>query len=101
MAADTLKQSIAELLGKEPGDLKPENGPSVFDNWQNYLTAQGYDITAYSRSESVNERHVIVYLDAYGEAQGVVSDDPKAGKVDVLVRFTVTKAAKAGDSKEA
>jgi hypothetical protein len=101
MAADTLKQSIADLIGKKPGELKPENGPSIFDNWRNYLTAEGYVITAYSRSEIVKERHVVVYMDAYGEAQGVLSDDPKAGTVDVLVRFTITKAAKAGDHKDA
>jgi hypothetical protein len=101
MAADTLKQSIAELIGKKPSDLKPENGPSVFDNWRNYLAAEGYGVKAYARSESVKERHVVVYMDAHGEAQGVLSDDPKAETVDVLVRFTVTKAAKAGDKKDA
>lgn len=97
---DSLKESIAELVGKKPAELKPENGPNVVRTWQTYLAEQGYTVTNYYHNEKPAGRHIILYGAADGSIQAMLSDSEAAGTVKPLSRMTVTKATKASQSKE-
>jgi hypothetical protein len=99
--ADTLKESIAELIGKKAADLKPENGVSPVRNWRTFLEGQGYAVSQHDAASSVSDRHIVLYAAHDGTVQATLSDSTTAASVKPIGRLTITKATKAGDSKGA
>ncbi len=105
--SDTLKDSIAELIGKKPSDLKPEASGNLFRTWHTYLAEQGMELKAHNARQHVQGRHIVLYSDVRGNTQAVLSDSEAASKVEPISRLSISKAdkdtkdAKAGDQKAA
>ena len=101
MATDTLKASIAELIGKKPADMKLEPGSNLVRNMQAELADLGYKVKSHFGGDKISARHIVLYAGHDGTVHAVLSDSEAAGKVKPISRLTITKADKAEDSKEA
>ena len=98
--ADTLRASIATLLGKKPASLKLEDGVNPVLACRNLLAEQGYTVRKHDASARVSDRHVVLYSAHDGTLQSVLSDSPEAAKVTPLARLTVAKTPKSAGERQ-
>jgi hypothetical protein len=104
--ADTIKESIAELIGKKSAELKVQPGISPVREWRTYLEGQGYTVENRDSSANITERHIVLYTANDGSVQATLSDSQAANSIKPIGRMTITKSSqakstKAGDSKGA
>jgi hypothetical protein len=108
MASDTLKDSIVELTGLKDKDLKPAPSDNMVRSWQAHLQEHGFAVKGHFGHEVPSDRHIVLYNDAAGDLQAVLSDADSAKHVKAISRLTVSKVdakqakpPKAGDGKDA
>ncbi len=99
--AQSLKATIAELLGKKSADLDPPQGVSIVRSWQIYLAGQGYTVKQHSSRARLSERHIVLYVASDGLVRGALSDSDLADRVTPLGRLLITKDAKAAAPQKA
>ena len=94
--SDTFSVASAELSGLRVNDLpgRSDSGQDVLSDYTSFLEDKGFSVRRSSRAQNP-ERHIVIYSDASGIPQAVLSDDPAADRVNKIGELFISKSSSA------
>jgi len=97
---DTLRKSIATLLGKKTQELPSFAGSEYISLWKSHLRSVGVKVETLGPRENSDEEHIVLYSDINGATQAMLSSDELASSVKPLARLVLTKKPSKAADKE-